>query len=100
MRFSQVVISGAALLSSAFAATIDTYPTGGVQAGQTYTITYSPKDVAATFILRRGLSTNLDTVGTIGTSTMLSFNFHSKLTTTIRYRHWRNLQLDRCQRPR
>jgi hypothetical protein len=66
MRFSQVIISGAALLSSAFAATIDTYPTGGVQAGQTYTITYSPKDVAATFILRRGLSTNLDTVGTIG----------------------------------
>jgi len=72
MRFFEVVVSGAALLSGAFAATIDTYPTGGVQAGQTYTITYSPKDVSATFILRRGLSTNLDTVGTIGMFTTLT----------------------------
>ena len=66
MRFFEIIVSGAALLSTAFAATIDTYPTGGVVAGQTYTITYSPKDQQVTFVLRRGLATNLDTVGTIG----------------------------------
>jgi hypothetical protein len=67
MRFFEIVVSGAALLSSAFAATIDTYPSSGVEAGKSYTVTYSPKDATVTFILRKGLSTNLDTVGTIGT---------------------------------
>jgi hypothetical protein len=68
MRFFEIVVSGAALISSAFAATIDTYPTSGVVAGQTYTVTYSPKDQQVTFVLRKGLSTNLDTVGTLGMS--------------------------------
>jgi hypothetical protein len=67
MRFFEIVVSGAALISSAFAVTIDTYPTGGVEAGKSYTITYSPKDQPATFTLRKGLSTDLQTVGTIGT---------------------------------
>jgi hypothetical protein len=75
MRFFEVVLSGAALISAAFAVTIDTYPTAGVEAGKTYTITYSPKDQPATFILRRGLSTNLDTVGTLGTGTGGSFSW-------------------------
>jgi hypothetical protein len=68
MRFFEIVVSGAALISSAFAVTIDTYPTSGVEAGKSYTITYSPKDQSATFVLRKGLSTDLQTVGTIGTS--------------------------------
>jgi hypothetical protein len=68
MRFFEIVVSGAALLSSAFAATIDTFPTAGVEAGKSYTITYSPKDSSATFILRKGVSTDLGTVGTIGMS--------------------------------
>jgi hypothetical protein len=66
MRFFEIVVSGAALVSSAFAVTIDTYPTAGVEAGKSYTITYSPKDQPATFILRKGVSTDLDTVATIG----------------------------------
>jgi hypothetical protein len=66
MRFFEIVVSGAALISSAFAVTIDTYPSGGVVAGETYQITYSPKDQPATFVLRKGASTALDTVGPIG----------------------------------
>jgi len=69
MRFFEIVVSGAALVSSALAVTIDTYPTSGVEAGKSYTITYSPKDAPATFVLRKGASGNLDTVGTIGTFT-------------------------------
>jgi len=69
MRFFQVVISSAALLSAAFAKpTIDTYPTAGVEAGKSYPITYSPKDATVTFVLRRGAADNLDTVATIGKS--------------------------------
>lgn len=70
MRFFEIVVSGAALISSAFAVTIDTYPSS-VEAGKTYTITYSPKDAPATFILRKGLSTDLTTIATIGTFYML-----------------------------
>ena len=66
MRFFEIVVSGAALISSAVAVTIDTYPSS-VEAGKTYTITYSPKDAPATFILRKGLSTDLKTIATIGT---------------------------------
>jgi hypothetical protein len=68
MRFFETILSGAALMSSALAVTIDTYPTAGVQAGQTYTVTYSPKDQPATFTLRYGVSTDLKTVGVIGMS--------------------------------
>jgi hypothetical protein len=75
MRFFEIVVSGAALISSAFAVTIDTYPTAGVEAGKTYTITYSPKDQAATFILRKGLSTDLQTVATVGTGSGGNFTW-------------------------
>ncbi|KAL5116262.1 hypothetical protein ACEQ8H_005820 [Pleosporales sp. CAS-2024a] len=66
MRFFEMLASGAALLSSAVAVTIDTYPSSGVEAGKSYTITYSPKDQPATFILRQGLSSNLNTIATLG----------------------------------
>jgi hypothetical protein len=72
MRFFEIVVSGAALISSVFAVTIDTYP-DGIEAGKTYTLTYSPKDQPATFVLRKGLSTDLQTVATIGMS--LSYPF-------------------------
>ncbi|EAT77399.1 hypothetical protein HBI56_210490 [Parastagonospora nodorum] len=75
MRFFEIVVSGAALISSGLAVTIDTYPTSGVEAGKSYTITYSPKDAPATFVLRKGASGNLDTVGTIGTGTGGSFTW-------------------------
>lgn len=74
MRFFEIVVSGAALISSAFAVTIDTFPSS-VEAGKSYTITYSPKDAPATFILRKGLSTNLGTIGEIGTGTGGSFTW-------------------------
>jgi hypothetical protein len=75
MRFFEIVVSGAALVSSAFAVTIDTYPTSGVEAGKSYTITYSPKDQPATFVLRKGLSTDLQTIATIGSGTGGSFTW-------------------------
>lgn len=74
MRFFEIVVSGAALISSAFAVTIDTYPTS-VEAGKSYTITYSPKDAPATFILRKGAPGNLDTIGEVGTGTGGSFTW-------------------------
>ncbi|OAL07143.1 hypothetical protein IQ06DRAFT_288907 [Phaeosphaeriaceae sp. SRC1lsM3a] len=74
MRFFEIVVSGAALISSAFAVTIDTYPSS-VEAGKTYTITYSPKDAPATFILRKGLSTDLTTIATIGTGNAGTFTW-------------------------
>ena len=68
MRFFQTLAAGAALVASALALTIDTFPSS-VEAGKTYTITYSPKDnTPTTFILRKGLSTNLDTVDTLTTT--------------------------------
>ncbi|KAJ8107138.1 hypothetical protein OPT61_g9073 [Boeremia exigua] len=75
MRFFQMVASSAAFIAAALALEINNYPTGGVQAGQTYTITYSPADnTPTTFILRKGLSTDLDTVGTL-TSTATGGTF-------------------------
>ncbi|KAF2035940.1 hypothetical protein EK21DRAFT_84326 [Setomelanomma holmii] len=74
MRFFEIVVSGAALISAAFAVTIDTYPSA-VVAGQTYQITYSPKDQPATFVLRKGNSADLQTVGTIGTGTGGTFSW-------------------------
>ncbi|KAJ4992086.1 extracellular matrix protein [Stagonosporopsis vannaccii] len=69
MRFFQMVASSAAFIAAALALEINDYPTGGVQAGQTYTITYSPADnTPTTFILRKGLSTNLGTIGTLTTT--------------------------------
>ncbi|KAH7379240.1 hypothetical protein DE146DRAFT_308711 [Phaeosphaeria sp. MPI-PUGE-AT-0046c] len=74
MRFFEIVVSGAALISSAFAVTIDSYP-ASVEAGKSYTITYSPKDQPATFILRKGLSTDLSTIATIGTGNAGTFTW-------------------------
>ncbi|KAH7088314.1 hypothetical protein FB567DRAFT_335789 [Paraphoma chrysanthemicola] len=50
-------------------AEINAYPINGVDAGKTYTITYSPGgNTPTTFILRKGFSTGLATVGTLTTS--------------------------------
>jgi hypothetical protein len=69
MRFFQMVASGAAFIAAALALEINQFPAGGVKAGQSYTITYSPaSDTPTTFVLRKGVSTNLGTVGTLTTS--------------------------------
>jgi hypothetical protein len=75
MRFFQMVASSAAFIAAALALEINTYPTTGVVAGQTYQVTYSPADnTPTTFILRKGVSTNLDTLATI-TSTATGGTF-------------------------
>jgi len=75
MRFIQMLASSAAFIAAALAVEINEYPTGGVEAGKTYTVTYSPADnTPTTFILRKGLSTDLDTVGTL-TSTATGGTF-------------------------
>ncbi|KAJ4372112.1 hypothetical protein N0V83_003885 [Neocucurbitaria cava] len=69
MRFFETVISGAALIAAVFALEINDFPSSGVVAGQTYTVTYSPKDdTPTTFILRQGDSGNLKTVQTLTTT--------------------------------
>ncbi|KAF9736157.1 hypothetical protein PMIN06_003787 [Paraphaeosphaeria minitans] len=67
MRFFEIVLSGAALLSAALAVELNSWPES-VKAGQTVTLTYSPKDAATTIILRKGPSTNLDTLQTLTTT--------------------------------
>ncbi|KAJ4296193.1 hypothetical protein N0V90_006237 [Kalmusia sp. IMI 367209] len=67
MRFFEVVLSGAALISAALAVEFNSWPES-VKAGQTVTLTYSPKDAATTIILRKGPSTNLDTLETLTSS--------------------------------
>lgn len=68
MRFFEIAVSGAALLAAAFAIELNEVPSS-IVAGETYTITYSPKDdVPTTFVLRKGDPNNLDTVGTLTTS--------------------------------
>jgi hypothetical protein len=75
MRFFEVVLSGAALLSAVWAVELNDVPSALV-AGQTVTITYSPKDnTPTTFILRKGDPGNLDTIGSIGTATGGSFTW-------------------------
>lgn len=72
MRFFTVA---AALLATAFAVELNEVPTS-LEAGKTYTITYSPKDnTPTTFILRKGDPGNLDTIGEIGTATGGSFTW-------------------------
>ncbi|KAF1829824.1 hypothetical protein BDW02DRAFT_573637 [Decorospora gaudefroyi] len=69
MRFFETILSSAALIAAVAALTIDEYPVGGVVAGETYTITYSPADdVPTTFVLRQGDSDDLDTIGTLTTT--------------------------------
>jgi len=68
MRFFQTLFSGAALLAAATALTIDTWPSS-VVAGTSYPIKFSPADSQMyTFVLRKGPSGNLATVGTLTTS--------------------------------
>ncbi|KAF3051985.1 hypothetical protein E8E11_010464 [Didymella keratinophila] len=75
MRFFQMVASSAAFIAAALALEINQYPTTGVVAGQTYQVTYSPADnTPTTFILRKGVSTNLDTLATL-TSTATGGTF-------------------------
>ena len=64
MRFFEVVLSGAALVSAALAVEFNSFPQS-VKAGEPVTLTYSPKDAATTIILRKGKSTNLDTLETL-----------------------------------
>lgn len=71
MRFFEVVLSGAALISAALAVEFNSWPES-LKAGQKVTLTYSPKDVATTIILRKGPSTDLDTLDTL-TSMLLFF---------------------------
>ncbi|EMD85155.1 hypothetical protein COCC4DRAFT_28505 [Bipolaris maydis ATCC 48331] len=69
MRFFQAILSSAAFAALIAALEINDFPAQGVVAGNTYTITYSPADdVPTTFILRQGLSTDLDTIGTLTTT--------------------------------
>lgn len=75
MRFFEVVLSGAALIAAAWAVELNEVPSALV-AGETYTITYSPKDnTPTTFILRKGDPGNLDTIGPIGTATGGTFSW-------------------------
>lgn len=67
MRFFEVVLSGTALVSAAFAVEFNTFPEK-VTAGQTVTLTYSPKDVATTILLRKGASKDLKTLETLTTT--------------------------------
>lgn len=77
MRFFGTVLAGAALFAGAMAQlAINDYPSSGVEAGKTYTITYSPKDQVPTeIILRQGPSNNLNTIATLGTATGGSFTW-------------------------
>lgn len=73
MRFFEVVISGAALIATAFAVEFNDVPTS-IEPGKTYTITYSPKDNTPTeIILREGDPNALDTIGSL-TSTRFPFD--------------------------
>jgi hypothetical protein len=67
MRFFEVVLSGAALVSTALAVEFNSWP-AALKAGSTVTLTYSPKDAATTIILRKGPSDNLDTLDTLTTT--------------------------------
>ena len=101
MRFFQMLASSAAFIAAALALEINDYPAGGVQAGKTYTITYSPADkTPTTFILRKGLSTDLDTVGTL-TSMFRRHSCYqmSRANKYYSYCYWRYLLLDCGQQP-
>jgi hypothetical protein len=75
MRFFSTILAGAALVSAAFGLTIDDYPVS-LEVGKSYEIKYSPATASPTFILRKGLSGNLDTIGPIsGTASGGVFKF-------------------------
>ena len=73
MRFFEVVLSGAALVSAVLAAQVEfnSWP-NSVKAGEAITLTYSPKDAATTIILKKGLSTDLKSVETITCTLFIS----------------------------
>lgn len=65
MRFTQALFAGAALIASVFAVEINEYPSK-VEAGKSYTVTYSPGgDIPTTFILRKGKNEDLETLNTL-----------------------------------
>jgi len=67
MRFTQALFASAALVAGVFAVKpeINDFP-AKVEAGKSYTITYSPGgDIPTTFILRKGENDNLDTLTTL-----------------------------------
>jgi len=67
MRFESI-FAGAAFVAAAMAQSlaINTFPSTGVVAGQTYEVTYSPADnIPTTFVLRQGASGNLNTIDTL-----------------------------------
>jgi hypothetical protein len=65
MRFFEVIFFAAAALATV---EFNSWP-DSVKAGQTVTLTYSPKDVTTTILLKKGLSTDLKTLQTL-TSTL------------------------------
>ncbi|PSN63025.1 hypothetical protein BS50DRAFT_102500 [Corynespora cassiicola Philippines] len=68
MRFFEVVISGAALLAAVYAVEFNDVPSS-IEPGQTYTITYSPRDNTPTeIILREGDPNDLTTLGPLTTT--------------------------------
>ncbi|KAF2874762.1 Ser-Thr-rich glycosyl-phosphatidyl-inositol-anchored membrane family-domain-containing protein [Massariosphaeria phaeospora] len=76
MRFFEVILSGSALIAAAWALELNDWPNKFVS-GETYTITYSPKDDTPTQLkLRQGESDNLKDVAVLTTdATGGSFTF-------------------------
>jgi hypothetical protein len=65
MLFVQTLFAGAAFIVAAAALEINDFPRT-VEAGKTYTVTYSPADTTATtFLLRQGANEDLKTVTTL-----------------------------------
>jgi len=68
MLFIQTLFAGAAFIVAAAALEINEFPKT-VEAGKTYTVTYSPADdTPTTFILRQGENEDLKTVDTLTTA--------------------------------
>lgn len=68
MLFIQTLFAGAAFIVAAAALEINVFPKT-VEAGKTYTVTYSPADdTPTTFILRQGENEDLKTVSTLTTA--------------------------------
>jgi hypothetical protein len=65
MRFFETIFAGAALVAAALAVEINDCPRE-VQAGRSYTVTYSPgDDTPTTFLLRKGENADLKTITTL-----------------------------------
>ncbi|KAF1969150.1 hypothetical protein BU23DRAFT_243536 [Bimuria novae-zelandiae CBS 107.79] len=68
MRFFEVILSGAALISAVLAVEFTSFPQGSVAAGKPITLTYTPKDAVTTILLKKGPSTDLKTLDTLTTT--------------------------------